>query len=103
MDITTLQSQITNQEAVVATVTSALSADQAELDKLNSELAIASQVNALEALDEDQIAAFNALLAGNPDNKLNISIVVGIPSAAPVDENAGPAASEGEPIEVEQV
>ncbi len=45
-------------------------------------MAVANQVNAILALTEDQITAFNALLAGDPENTLNISITVGIPSAA---------------------
>jgi hypothetical protein len=80
MDTTTLQAQITSQEALVATDKTTLATDQAELDKLNAELAVASQESALVAFDEDQIAAFNALLAGDPDNKLNISITVGTPT-----------------------
>jgi uncharacterized coiled-coil protein SlyX len=99
MDITTLQSQITSQEALVATDNTTLANDQSVLDNLNAELNVASQVNALEALTEDQITAFNALLAGDPDNKLNISITVGTPSAAATtagatSEEAAPASEE---------
>ncbi|HSY77234.1 MAG TPA: hypothetical protein VK890_10280 [Bacteroidia bacterium] len=99
MDITTLQSQITSQEALVATDTTTLANDQAVLDNLNSELTVASQVNALEALDEAQIASFNALLAGDPDNKLNISIVVGTPSTAGATVDAPPVAEDEAPAQ----
>lgn len=94
MDITTLQSQITDQEALVATDTTTLANDQTVLDNLNAELTVASQVNALEALTEDQIASFNALLAGDPDNKLNISITVGTPSVAAATVGATQATEE---------
>lgn len=91
MDITTLQSQIASQEALVVADTTTLANDQTVLDSLNAELTVASQVNALEALDEAQITAFNTLLAGDPDNKLNISILVGTPSTSGATTDATPA------------
>lgn len=79
MDTTTLQATITNLEGQESSLSQQLSDTQNQLTVAKNELANANVINALEALDADQLTALNAALAADSQNTNGISVAGNFP------------------------
>lgn len=79
MDITALQTTITNLTAQEESQQAALTDTQNQLAAANDQLKNANVINALEALDPAALTALNAALAADPDNTHGVSVAGNFP------------------------
>lgn len=81
MDITSLQSTLDTLTAQEMSQAAALKDTQDQITVVKEQLNYATVVNALEALNADQVKALNETLAGDPQNTNGITVAGNFPQA----------------------